>query len=948
MLRRTKVYSGLVLAFGGTLGTSVTPAFAQQQQLDRVEITGSRIVRPGLTASTPVLSFGLETFGNIGAENFADVAQQLPQFAAAFGQSRTQSTFSGVETSGLNTINLRNLGSVRSLVLINGRRVPGGLSTDPSVDFNTIPTANVERIEVITGGASAIYGADAVGGVVNIITKKRFEGVEVTLGYGKSEKGDNTNPSAALMLGGKFGDSGRGLLTFEFDKQGRVSCADRYICSEDFAWTNPTLPARRGPAAQSGVPLNGRFFADPPGASYTRRGGSLTDANGALIPFSVAIDGYNRNAQRDIAIPTKRTLVAGDVEFAIAAKTSVFGEFNFGQSVIDSSFEAHPFTSNNDLLGGVQAATIPWNNPFIPAALLAAQPPGETEMTWFQRFADLGGNRGARSERSTVRTVVGIKGELDSLFGLGNGWRWEASNIYGRTRVNLNTEGLVGLNELYNGLRVEADPANPGGYRCVDAVARASGCVPINPFAPYTQAMINYASLGSAAIGTSTLNDTVVHITGSPFEVPAGPVRTAVGAEYRAVSGYLDYDSIVNRGLATGNQIGDTDYVKTRTREFFGEALVPILTDQPYAKSVNVEGAYRGSKSGGSNYNTWKLGGDWEPVDGLRFRAMQAKAVRTPVSGELSGIATTAGVVNDPCTAARRNANPTRAANCAADGVPVDYAPPLLVEQSVQGLTGGNPSLKPEEGKTLTYGLVWAPSRTFSLTIDRFDIKIKELISTVERQLTADLCYDTPNRLLCGSVTRGTNPLLPGANYVLTAVNEQLQNVATMHIAGVDVDAKYAFGLEGYGNVDLSLLATLYDKAVLVPLAGEKEVSLLGQAGGSTGDQGYIRMTMNGNVGYRLGKFKANWNLRHIGRADMAPGTTEAGYPKIGAHTYHNARVGYEFAKDSEVFGGVTNLFNKQPPFFASGTSGTQALDTIPGYYDIFGRSFFVGVRAKF
>lgn len=945
MHKKTAIGTAVALVMGGL----AMPSFGQgTETLDRVTITGSRIVRPNLTAPTPVLSFGLETFANTGTQNLADVATQLPQFAASFGASRTQSTFSGVENSGLNTVNLRNLGTVRSLVLINGRRVPGGLSTDPSVDFNTIPSANIERIEIITGGASAIYGADAVAGVVNIITKKRFEGVELSAGYGITDKGDNENPNASLMVGGKFGNGGHALLTLQVDKQGRVSCKDRDLCSDDFAWLDPA-GAVRGPTARSGVPLNGRFFAT--GGSYTSRNGSFTDANGALIPFSLAAgDGYNRNANRDLAIPTKRTLFAAEAEYPVAEKMSVFGEVNFGQAVINSSFEAHPFQSSGatDKIGGVTQITIPWTNPFIPAALLAAKPAAETEMTWFQRFADLGGNRGATSERSTIRTVFGIKGEMDTLFGLGSGWRWEASNVYGRTRVNLNTEGQVGKNELYAGLRVEADPNNPGGYRCVDPVARAQGCVPINPFAPYTQAMINYASLASTAVGTSTLNDTVVHLTGSPLELPAGAVRTVVGAEYRKVSGFLDYDTLINRGLVTGNQIGDTDYVSTGTRELFGELLIPILADKPGVKSLNFEAAYRGSKAKGDNYNTWKIGGDWEPVGGLRFRVMQAKAVRTPVAGELSGIGTTAGVVNDPCTATRRDVNPVRAANCAADGVPAGYAPPLLVEQGVSGLTGGNPALKPEVGHTLTYGLVWEPTKTFSMSIDRFDIKIDDMISTVERQTEANLCYDTPNRLFCDQLTRGTSPLIPGANYVLLTVNEQLQNVAKQHISGVDVDLKYAMRLAGYGDLDLSFITTFYDKATLVPLAGEAEVNLLGQAGGSTGDQGWIRMTANANVGWRMGKFKANWNLRHIGRADMALGTTDEGFPKIGAHTYHNVRVGYEFAKDSEVFAGVTNLFNKQPPLFASGTSGTQALDTIPAYYDIFGRSFFVGVKAKF
>jgi iron complex outermembrane recepter protein len=962
MFKRTKISTGVLLSIGGIL---LAPVATQAQEAQRIEVTGSRIVRPGLTSNTPITSITAESLSNLGQENIADLATQLPSFAPSFGSSRTQSTFSGVENSGLNLVNLRNLGSSRSLVLINGRRVPGGLSTDPSPDMNSIPTANIERIDIITGGAGAIYGADAVSGVVNIITKKRFEGVEVTASYGQSDKGDNRNPSGSIIFGGKFANGGNATATLQFDKQGRVSCADRYLCAEDFAWTDPSAPPRRGPAARSGVGVGGRFFVG--GDSYTRRNGSFTDANGDLIPFSVPIDGYNRNAARDLAIPTTRIMAAAEAETPITKGISAFAEINYAQTDIKSSFEAHPYQSFRDLFGGPGGveASIPLDNPFIPPALQSAinaynaDPANAatqiSALGWWQRLSGLGTDRGAESNRNTARTVFGLKGEMDNLFGLGSGWRWEASHVYGRTAATLGTRGLVGLGELYEGLRVEADPANPGGFRCVSAVARSQGCVPINPFADYTKAMTDYVRVSSNAVGRSTLNDTVAFLSGSPIELPAGSLRTVIGAEHRSFAGFLDYDNVVNRGLATGNVIGDTDYVKTKTSEVFAELYVPLLADQAFARSMNVEGAFRHSSSKGDNYNTWKFGGDWEPVDGLRFRAMKARSVRAPAPGELSGIATTAGVVNDPCTAARRNANATRAANCATDGVPADYAPALVIEQSVQGFTGGNANLKPEEGTTLTFGAVWAPSfvKGFSISIDRFEVDVEKIITTVDRQLTANLCYDTPNRLLCGAVRRGANPLIPGATYILTAVDENLQNVAKQSIAGVDIDVKYKMGLAQYGDLDFSMLATFYDKAKFVPIPGEEPINQLGQAGGSTTDQGWIRFTANANIGWRMGPFSANWNVRHIGKANMASTganttTTDDGFPKIGSHSYHNVRLGYTVKKDFEVFGGITNLFDKQPPFFASGTSGTQALDTIPGYYDVFGRSYFVGARMKF
>ena len=960
MFNRNPINRGALLALGGfLLGAATLADVAQAQDSQRIEVTGSRLTRVNVDSPTPTLVLDSSSFSNLGMENFADLATQLPQFAPSFGESRTQSTFSGVASSGLNLANLRHLGSFRTLVLINGRRVPGGSSTSSSVDFNNLPTANIERIEIITGGASAVYGSDAVAGVINIITKKNFSGIEVGASYGEASAGDNRNPSGHLMIGGKIGDRGRGLLTIQVDNQGQVSCKDRYLCAEDFAWTDPTTPIR-GPSAYSGVGLGGRFFV---GAnSYTRRNGSFTDASGNLIPFNVALDGYNRNADRDIAIPTKRMVAAAELETEVTKGVKAFAELNYGKTSVDSKFEGHPFQSQaaGSLFGTLQAS-IPVNNPYIPTALrnaiaaYNANPANAatqiTELTWWQRLNDAGGPRGASSDRDTVRVAAGLKGELDTLFGLGNSWRWELSHVYGQTKVNLGTEGLVNTSNLYYGLRVEPDPANPGQYRCADAGARAQGCVPINPFADYTSAMQAALRIGSQAMGRSAIDDTVASISGSLMELPAGSLRTAVGIERRTFSGYLDYDVVVNKGLATGNTISDVDKNKTTTDEVFVEALVPILADKPFVKSLNLEGAFRTSKADKFDYNTWKIGGDWEPVSGLRFRAMKARAVRAPLPGELSGGGLTAGVVNDPCTAARRNLNPTRAANCAADGVPAGYTPALTIEQGVTGQTGGNPNLGPEVGTTLTYGLVWTPSfaKGLSVTIDRFDIDVDKIITTVSRQIAVNKCYDTTDRLLCGAVTRGTNPLLPGATYVLTSVNEQLQNVASQSIAGVDIDVRYSFKLPAaMGDMDVSWISTIYDKATLVPLADSDPVNLLGQAGGSTSDQGFIRFTSNVTSTWKWNRFTTTWNLRHIGRADMDPSSREDGFPQIGSHTYHNLRFGYNFAKDSEVFAGVTNVFNKQPPLFGSGRSGTQALDTVPGYYDVFGRSWYVGLRAKF
>lgn len=294
---RGRLLASSTLCGVAMLAISAGTAFAQSGSEVAVEeliVTGSRIARPNIESPTPVQMVTPERLQNQGIENLADALTTLPQFAPSFGGSRTQSTFSGTTSSGLNTVNLRNLSATRSLVLINGRRAPSGTIFDNSVDLNTIPSANISRIDVITGGASAVYGADAVSGVVNIITDTKFEGIEVGLSYGAAiRKWDNINPSAFVRIGSAF-DKGHVGATLQYDYQGLVSCADRFLCSDDFAWFPPGAQIR-GPAARSGVPLTGRYFVtgQPAGSP-----GSYTLINGQATAFSVAAHGYNRNARR--------------------------------------------------------------------------------------------------------------------------------------------------------------------------------------------------------------------------------------------------------------------------------------------------------------------------------------------------------------------------------------------------------------------------------------------------------------------------------------------------------------------------------------------------------------------------------------------------------------------------------------------------------------------------
>jgi outer membrane receptor protein involved in Fe transport len=765
------------------------------------------------------------------------------------------------------------------------------------------------------------------------------------------------------------------MLTAEYQKQGLVSCRDRFLCAQDFSWFDPTTAPIRGPNAYSGVGLAAKFQAGTTGTFFTARNGSYTDANGNLIPFATPIDGYNRNADRTLAIPTKRTMVALEGEINVGSAATAFTEINYGKSETDGPFEGHPFqsTAPGSFFGadGIQAS-VPITNPFIPAALYAqatnprapAPPPngnGVNPVTgvlnWQQRFnAITAGGRGSTNEREMVRGVFGIRGNFESFMGMGSDWQWELSHVHGRTKLDSITDGLVGTDRLFYGLRVEQTPGAPAGtYRCIDANARAAGCVPINPFAAYTDAEKAWLTVRAGQHGHNELSDSTLFVNGTMFNLPAGPFKTVFGVENRSFAGFLDYDDVINNALVTGNQIGDTDYARTTTNELFTEIEAPILADKPAVKSLDFSGSFRHSDPHKRDkYNTWGYGLNWQPMEGLRVRASKARAVRTPTPDDLSGIGQTFGTIADPCSIGKKNNIEDPAvlaqvnANCAADGLPPNYDPTQAVQQSVGGFVGGNTALEPEVGDTLTFGFVWQPTFLpgFNLSVDRFRIDIEDVINTVGRQTKADLCYSTADRLFCDALTRGPNvnqdPTIPA----LISVDDQLINVAKVNVAGFDIEAGYQFNLGSVGRLSLRGLMTIYDKSEVTPIPGQDAIDYLGYAGGSTSDQGWIKRQAVTDIRWTYRSFGVGLHSRIIARSKMGVGFEE--FPEIGTHIYHDIRFNYDFGEGSQVYLGVDNIADKDPPFFASSSSGTQALDTIPAYYDVFGRTFFGGVKYKF
>jgi outer membrane receptor protein involved in Fe transport len=968
------------------LALTALPTQAVAATATEIVITGSRLTRLNLETPTTTLTVGRETLDEFQATNFAAIAETLPQFNQA-GSTRTASTFQTAPTAGLNNINLRGVGSNRNLVLYNGRRFPTGNADTLIVDQSSVPSIMVQRIEVITGGAAAVYGADAVSGVVNMITRDDFTGIEAFAQDGAAlEHRDNINPQVGIILGTPFAESrGHVVMAAQYDYSGYVTCRERTICKNDQLWNPPAAPILDGGptggavggfgGALSGVIPGGRFFATgvAPATEWTR---DLT--TGLYRLTNLTTDGYNRNPKRTIAQPTSRTLFAASGSYDVTPWARAGMELNYSATKTSAVFEGNPFQSsgaNNNIgrktvaLGGVDV-TIPGNNPFIPAVILAANGGAAgPAMAWFKRF-DENSLRGSDNIRQISRAMVSLEGDYSPLFDFGKDWTWNASYVFGRTTAQLTNGGVQDLVHLYQGLRVEGGLSGPDNVatpdredlRCVDPVARALGCVPVNPFLPFTAKMNTWLRGDGAIRQTAELEQFLAYTTGTLFTLPGGPVSFLFGVEHRNNTGATDQSAGINGGTLSTNKSFDTG-ASSKTDEWFVEGRVPLLKDLFLVDSMAVEGAYRKTKvEGASEYETWKLGGDWQVTPDLRFRVMSATAVRAPSVGELSGGGQTFGVVNDPCRTTFITAGPNpaqRALNCAADGVPTPYAPVLLTQQGVGGFQVGNPDVGPERSESFTYGAVWSPDFIpgFAMSIDRWMIYMDETISLFGRQNIADQCYDLApgaRDFYCAFTQRGTATAEPVGAYHLIIVNDTNSNQGFLWARGVDIQAEYGFDLsellrgEDMGRLSFTLNWALYDKSQTQSSPGAFINKAIDITNGAYSSAGTLFTS------YSIGDLRFGWNMRYLPKIESfgddggTDGCGGAGFnPCFGARVYHNLRASWQATENYEFYMGIDNVFALQPPLMPNGSTGITP-EIAPSTYDIFGRSAYAGVRVKY
>jgi outer membrane receptor protein involved in Fe transport len=956
------------------------PAADATESLQEVVVTGSRIASPALESMTPVTVVSNQAIEASGSLNVAQFLRDLPSVGTS-GLSSTNSNFLTAD-SGVNSINLRNLGDQRTLVLVNGKRYVPGISGSSTVDFNTIPTDFIDHVEITTGGASAVYGSDAIAGVLNVIYKSNFEGLQFRGQAGETGDMDAARYGGGMLAGAGFGD-GRGhfMLDLSYDKDDGLWSRQRSRSAVDQTVLGGVLVK---PTYSSYAP-QGRF-------EYTSLTGSVDNVftfnpdNSLKDGFSSTQEGFNRNALRRISVPTDRTLIASTMNYELTEHHQVYAEVTYGFNHTQSNIEPFALAGAN-VPGSVYGTAGDANGDLIAMpitnAYLQTLPALAPVLQTINQFNSTGTNcvgsattnpnydcisyinfrkrlsdiavRSNEANRQTSRTLLGVKGDMP--FG---DWKYDASYSYGRTTDAQLTTGQVNLANVRAALDSVVDPTT-GKIVCRDPVWVSLGCVPINLFGfhsitPAAAAWVNANVTRNAKIQEQVLSAST---QGSVGSLPAGNPQLVVGVEQRKDASEEIWDPLTNAGLNGGNQLPNVRGSIT-VKEAFAEAQVPIFKHLPGADSLDFKAAIRHANySTVGSVNTWTAGLDWAPIPDLRFRGVYAVAIRAPNIGELfGGLSETfpTGLV-DPCdgiTAATAGQFPGACtknpaiAGAIASGGAFKYS--FLDYQTINGFVGSNPKLNQEKAKTTTFGIVLTPRALprFNATIDYYDIKIDGAVSVVDFQTEINNCLATG--ALCDSVIRNAT------TGKLQTVNQINLNVASIHTRGIDTAVHYGWDLGAAGRLSLGLAEThllkLEQAVPGVPLLdnlGELNSGSNGRLGSGFRDRATFTAV------YDIAGLEATWRVNYLSSINDTNPTADNTvisplYNHVPAYVYNDVQLRYTFAGKTKtaVYVGANNLFNKQPPFLPGGmASETTGTETAADTYDVFGVFLYAGVEVK-
>jgi iron complex outermembrane receptor protein len=944
-----------VLAIAAALVTLPQAGHAQvapAAQEGDIVVTGSRIPRTDLQASSPVAVVGQEKIALDGNNTLESSLNALPQF-----QGNTGSTTNAQGGAGVYSADLRGLGPTRTLVLVNGRRfVPA--DTNLAVDLATIPEALVKRVEVVTGGASAVYGSDAIAGVVNFIMVDSFNGVRLSGDTGITDRGDGFRVKGDLTIGAGLGDRGNVVANFAYSKQNTVLAGDR-----DFsAVTLNELGDKLIPSGSNNIP--GTFLGFSPAvlkslkgvgqnANCTAATGIRFDQQGAPVVFCDPEDRYNFAPTNLLVRPQVRYQVSVLGHYDVTDTITAFVEGFYIDNTnayqqAPAAFTAQ--TARGGILDIPNAATnpalLPATRAFFAANQAVFDPDGNgiyQTINALTRPQELG-PRVFNFERKSLNLTGGLRGSLGRL-------KWEG--YYSHQDVDQFAEALntVSTTRLSQGLDTIIDPT--GKVVCRSVIA---GCVPVNIFGINALSDAAKAFITPAATARTSLSRDMLgaSLAGTLFDNWAGPVGFAVGAEHRREKFTYSPDAIVATGETAGGVPSPAGRGGISVSELFGELRIPLLTDRPFFHDLAVEFAGRYSHySTIGNAFTYKAGAEWSLTSWLRLRGAYQRAVRAPNLNELySPQAETFVAGTDPCDR-RRSPSTAVKAFCVQQGVPTSAIDTFQAAQiGFNQLSGGNPDLEEEKSNTYTIGAVLSPRfiPRLNITVDYYNISVGRAISSISAQLVVNQCFAALQLSdpFCSRVSRFPNG-------EINDVQSTLINAAALKVSGIDAQLDYSLALPGLFEVSgkaaklaIQVAASWQFEDSLVSLPGVAKLDCSGRFGPGCSGAGVplsASFKAIGSLTYASGPVTLRLQARHIGAIRKLAGIT-AFRDRFGSETDFDLAARFRVDEHFEFFGGVNNLLDNQPPLMGFRLGGPP--NTNEQAYDLLGRRFFFGATMTF
>lgn len=916
------MFRSMLLA--GVAALVLAPAAAAQvadeaEQVDEVVVTGSRIVTNGFQQPTPVTVVGEQELQSQQPVTIANYLNQLPSFGATTSARNPAINVAG---GGAENLNLRNLGVTRTLVLLDNRRVVESAVTG-GVDTVTLPTALIKRVEVVTGGASAAWGADAVAGVVNFVLNREYTGLGLNVEGGISDEGDNEYFKIVATAGQPFaGGRGRIIANLNYAETPRgLDLNDRDWFKSRAVVNNPAFTATNGQPRQITVngagPVNvspgGVITAGPlRGIQFVGSTGTPTPYNfgnqSGLLQYGGDVDNsVGENRAITAALSSANAFVHADYD--ISDKITAFAELTYGHSEYRENGYLTYLRQGN--------ITINADNAFLDAGVrqqLAAR-----GLNTFSLGLDFTapGPPTSYNQRDVYNAVVGLNGTF------GETWKWNAYYTHGQSRIRQVASSVVLPGNFNLAVDSVRNPAT-GAIVCRSTLTNPSnGCVPLNIFGTNvaSREALNYVLGEARQLAKVKLDVVEVSATGTVFTLPAGDVSVALGLDYinnRANS--TQNDLALNRLLAVQNFQPFSG--ERNLKEAFGEINVPLLKDMPFARQLEINAAGRVTDySTSGRVETWKVGLSNQVTDDLRVRATQSRDIRAPTLNDLfTGGTFTAQAIFDP-----------------------------FLNRSYSQFTrsGGNPNLKPEEADTTTVGLIYSPSFApgLSLSIDYYRIKIAGAIAAVGAPQALTFCFQGQTEY-CQFIRRD-------ASGVITQIDSVPVNIARQVLQGWDYEIDYRRPI-GAGTLSLRALASF------VPVLTQTNNGVVTKFAGQVSDlnPGQPKWKANLLATYDQGPLAVSLNVRYVGKADLQNVWTsgvDVDDNSVPHHMIYGLTAVYRFdlrGQPTELTVGVDNLFDKDPVQIPV-VPGTVAYGA-PGLggrfdlYDPIGRSFRMGLRSKF